>query len=159
MKKIGISSIIIDMNGIIKIRYNDGTNEESKIDLFVPEFDSQNKSYGNYYQFSKVRKADEFKIVQNFLELSSVDGVKTALQLQEKNFKLFEMNLLDERRYNYNQAIINQVIFALLICLNKENENISFDFSQQIIYYYNNFIDTFISYLNFSPTNTADLDE
>jgi flagellar basal body rod protein FlgG len=150
-KKIEIASVFINVNGIIKIIYSDSTSEELKLDLFVPEFDSQNKSYGNYYQFSEVRKIENSKIVQNFLELSSVDGIKTALQLQEKNFQLFEQNSLDKEKYNYNQSIINQIIFALFYFQKMKTEDMAFDFSQQKIYYYDyNFIDIIIPYLDFS---------
>jgi len=132
-----IIKLFIETSGNLKIIYTDDSNEvlqmEFQMELYVPEKESENICYGNYYSFSKVKKRTGSEFVYGFLELSAVDGFITVLKLQKALYELYTSMVINKIEYEYNIKIIEQLQSYILMKSFYKPENTYANFVRQTI--------------------------
>ncbi|MGF7110313.1 hypothetical protein [Treponema pedis] len=126
-----INKTHVEPSGKLIITYDDETTESITIELYVPDEDSENICFGNYYSFSKSKKIEGTKFLNGFIELSAVDAFASVLQLQKEFYSIYTNKTNCKDEYEYNSQIIEQIQNYLIIKSFYKSENFYANFQTQ----------------------------
>lgn len=126
-----INKAHVEPSGKLIITYDDETTESITIELYVPDEDSENICFGNYYSFSKSKKIEGTKFLNGFIELSAVDAFASVLQLQKEFYFIYTNKTNCKDEYEYNSQIIEQIQNYLIIKSFYKSENFYANFQTQ----------------------------